>query len=642
MPSLPVRSLPAAAPSRISPPLLLLLPLVLAACGGHERENVLFVTIDTLRADRVGVYGCPDARTPHLDRLARGGTLFTAARVPYSMTLPSHASIFTGQWPYVHRARRNDTFDFDSSLPALPGVLDEAGWRTGAIVASFALNAKFGLGDYFQTYDDLSTQEDARTGRNERPAREVTDRALAWLAAGDGAASGGGRAGDARAPGTTRAGAPIEPDAPWFLWAHYFDPHDDYDPPGPWPAVFEAGEGDSLRLYDGEIAEADRQLGRLFRAVAERDDADRTLRLVVGDHGEAFGEHGETGHGYFLYDNSILVPLILGPGFGGAPGGLRPGDVRSVDLFPTVVRRVGADLPPDLPGRPLDLDRPAADDDERVLYAETFWPSLSYGATDLRVIVRGDWKYVHAPREELYDLAADPGETDNLALVEDDVLRELRRRLDVHLEAEAAIGADPTSSRGVDEETRERLLGLGYLGGGSAEEQAASWSRRDPKDIVELLPLLFEGIRQCRAEQWEDGVPLLEKVLAEDPINPKALHWVSRDRSRRGDKEGARQLYLDALEHDPANAGLLNTIGQMYLRDGLIEDAIPMLELSTEIDPREVAPFLNLVPAYAMSQRMDDARRAAQAAIDLDPENPIARDYAQRLGLELPAAHGFR
>ena len=626
-------SFPARRSARLIPSVVL--PLLLASCGGESpRENVLFVTIDTLRADRIGSYGHPDARTPQLDRLARHGTLCTAAHVPYPMTLPSHASIFTGTWPYVHRARRNDTFDFDGSLPSLPRTLGEAGWRTGAVIASFALNAKFGLGACFGTYDDLSTQEDARTGRNERPSHEVTDRALAWLSAGDEGAS----------PADTGAGARVDSDAPWFLWAHYFDPHDAYEPAAPWPAVFGAGEGDDLGLYDGEIAAVDREIGRLFQTVDRRDDAGRTLRLVAGDHGEAFGEHGETGHGYFLYETTLHVPLILGPGFGGEAGALRTDDVRSVDLFPTVAARLGVRVPDGLPGRRLDVDPEDAGGDPaaRALYAETFWPALSYGATDLRVIVQGDWKYVHAPRPELYDLAADPGENDNLASVEIDTLRALRQRLDEHLEAEAARGEAGPSNGRVDEETRERLLGLGYLGGGSAEEEAEGWSRRDPKDIVELLPLLFEGIRQCREEQWEDGIPLLEQVLAFDPINPKALHWVSRDRSRRGDREGARQLYLDALEHDPANAGLLNTIGQIYLRDGDLAEAIPLLELSAEIDPRAISPFLNLVSAYAMSDRLDEARSAAEAALALDSENPLARQYARRLGVELPDANGFR
>ncbi len=613
--------------------MFLAIPLVvLAACGGREpdRANVLFVTIDTIRADRVGAYGHPGARTPHLDRLARRGTLFAAARVPYSMTLPSHASIFTGVWPYEHGARRNDTFDFDTSLPTLPGVLGEAGWATGAVVATFALNRKFGLGSAFGSYDDLGGLEGSGAGRNERPAGEVTDTALEWLvarAAGEFEAPGGG-------PGANAPAA--APDAPWFLWAHYFDPHDDYEPPAPWAAA--VGATDEIGRYDGEIAYTDHEVGRLLRAVEARPDAASTRLVVAGDHGEAFGEHGETGHGYFLYENSIRVPLVLGPGFGGSSGGIRADAVRSVDLFPTVAGRLGVRTPPDLPGRRL--DEPGAG--SPALYAETFWPALSYGATDLRVIVQGEWKYVHAPTPELYDLAVDPGETDNLALVETDVVDELRGLLEEHFAAEAAAGEGASNESEVDEATRERLLGLGYLGGGSAAEEAEGWSRRDPKDIVELLPLLFEGIRLCRGDRWEEGAPLLEQVLAMDPINPKALHWVSTDRGRRGDKEGALAVYLEALTHEPANGGLLNTIGQIHLRRGDVDEAIPVLETATEVDPRAISPYLNLVTAYGMSGRMDDARAAVRAAIAIDPQNRIARQYAKRLRVELPGERGAR
>ena len=581
--------------------------LAVASCGGPagDSASVLLVTIDTLRPDHVGVYGHPNARTPHLDALARTGALFTDARVPYPLTLPSHASLLTGQLPYRHGARRNDSFALDPGLPTIAGVFGEAGHATAGVVATLVLNRSFGLARTFGTYHDLSAPADMKRGKHQRRADEVTDLARVWI--------------------TDR------PDSALFLWAHYFDPHDDYEPPRPFDTIYAGSESD---LYDGEIAYTDRELGRLLQRLELRDDGRPRLTIVTSDHGEAFGEHGEYGHGYFLYDTTVCVPLILARPSAPAPGRIHRGLVSSLDVFPTVCRLADVPAPRGLPGRFLDPfgDGPG---EEVPLYLETFEPTVAYGATDLRAVVAGDRKWIEAPTPELYDLTADPHELENLEGTEPAREEALRAALAVHLDAERAASRSAGADAGVDEDTRSRLLALGYLTSG-ADEEAAGWARRDPKDIVHLLPRMFEGVKLCRNDRWEEGVAILETVLAEDPINGKALHWLSRDRMRTGDADGAAALYRSALERDPANPALLNSLGLVYLQAKRPREALPAFETAVAVDPRHVSGWLNLASVHARLKETDAAAEAVRHALAIDPTNPMAQQMAQRLGITEP------
>ena len=569
----------------------LLLALATASCSAPERPSVLLVTIDTLRPDRLGAYGHPDARTPHLDALARRGLLFEDARVPYALTLPSHATLLTGLSPYAHGARRNDSYDYDTAAPTLASVLAASGYATGAIVSTFVLNRNFGLAESFGSYDDLEGQHSG--GALERRADEVSDRSIAWL--------------------KERA------DSTFLLWAHYFDPHDDYEPPAPWDRLY------ADVLYDGEIAYTDRELGRLLRHTAERDDP---LVIVTSDHGESLGEHQEVGHGYFLYDTTLRIPLVLsGPGW--PAGEIHADFVRSLDVFPTVCDRLGLRAPEGLPGRSL-----LADGEEGPLYLETFEPSISYGATELKGVVRDDWKYILAPRPELYDLAEDPHEVRNLFEEEPETAADLAALLDVYLAEDAALGKNASNTEEIDEDARRSLEALGYLGGGQADA-GTGWSRRDPKDIVHLIPIMYEGILHCRQGRWEEGIPLLEKVLEEDPINGKALFWVSKHRAEQGDADGALDVFRDAVARDPGNANLLNRLGLMLIQNGEWEEAVTALRSATNVDPQMVSAHLNLARALMMGQQPRRARASIERALKVDPTNPVARQAAQAMGIHV-------
>lgn len=575
------------------------IPLVLSSCGGGEpSRDVVLVTIDTLRPDRLGAYGSPDVRTPHLDALARGGVQFRRSRVPYPLTLPSHASILTGRLPYVHGARRNDSYDFDERVATLASLLQGAGYTTGAIVSTFVLNASFGLARGFDTYADFdSLGAGGGRGTVERRADEVARLAIDWLDEHD----------------SDR----------YFLWLHFFDPHDLYTPPAPYDSMYAAD------LYSGEVAYTDQELGRVLQRLEEGAALDETLVVLTSDHGEALGEHGETGHGFFLYSTTLRVPLILHGPEPLVAGELRDDDARSIDVLPTVCDLLGCAAPDSLDGRSL-LE---ADHDERPLYVETFEPSYVYGATELRGVVENEWKFIEAPRPELYDLTKDPSELDDLHESREDVAAELRAILEEHEERDAAIGRSPDNEETLDEGVRQKLATLGYVGGVESDDQPGDWERRDPKDIVHLIPLLNEGMALCRAGDWSHGTPLLERVLAEDPVNGRALYWVSHSKSLEGDMQGAIDVYHDALELEPTNASFLNTVGLLQLKAKQPELAIRNLRAAIEVYPEMVAAHLNLARAYMVSGRRRQALDSIRRAYAIAPENPMVLAAARAVGI---------
>ena len=369
--------------------------LVLASgCGGRGAtpttrptpRHVVIVTIDTLRADRLGAYGNTTVPTPNFDRLAREGALASDASAHVPITRPSHASIFTGRYPSEHGVRDNVSLPLAKDVPTLADVLTGAGFTTAAFVSSFVLSKQSGLHRGFSHYDDdftASTGDVRLLSAVQRRGDDTVARVEQWLA---------GRTETARAARTA-------------LWVHLYDPHDPYEPPEPFASQF------ADRPYDGEVAWTDSVLGRLRTSLEAHDLWSDALVVVTADHGEALGEHDETGHGFFVYETTLRVPFVMrGPGI--AAGTTIGGTVRSIDLMPTVLDLLGlGDKTPALTGSSVSANvsspgvTPAT-----TTYAESLTPLTSYQWSDLRVLREGPWKYILAPRPELYDLANDPGE----------------------------------------------------------------------------------------------------------------------------------------------------------------------------------------------------------------------------------------
>ncbi len=603
------------------------LALAVAGCArSHPSRNLLLITLDTVRADRLGAYGYAAASTPNLDGLAARGVRFAEAQAAAPLTLPSHATILTGQLPPRHGLRQNGAPLAGPGLATLAGHLAAAGYRTGAFVGSFVLDRRFGLAEGFEVYDDEVERDVSGTPglEAERPGREVVDRARAWLAEDDG--------------------------RPFFTWVHLYDAHAPYAPPEPFASAH-AG-----RPYDGEIAAMDAEVGRLLEQLETVNLTGQTVIAVAGDHGEALGEHGEPTHGVLLYEASLRVPLILS-----APN-LLPASwvieepVGLADLAPTLATLAGHPWPAERAGRDLAANLQAREAPPRTdLYAETLYPTL-FGWSDLASLRRGGRKAIAAPHPELYDLGRDPAELANLWRVGEggDLLARLE---ELRLEAAPAV-----ATGALDEETRAKLESLGYVApgavtsgpdlppGGSAggtrlgavPRRAATGSspRRpstgsppppgavdppaDPKDRITLFRELETARQEMGEGHLDAAVARLQAIVGEDPANPVFRGTLAEARRRQGDREEAIDLYRTAVAANPSDTEAWYNLAVTLQEAGRPGEAIVALTEVLRRAPAKPEAVNALGVALSLTGKLDEARNAFARATELDPENAKA------------------
>jgi arylsulfatase A-like enzyme len=581
-------------------------PPATPAAHQASARNLLLITIDTMRADHVGAYGYRGARTPTLDRLGREGVRFDRAFAPAPITLTSHASLLTGLYPPGHGARDNG-MAMREDVPTLAAALRDRGFGTAAFVAAFPLDKRFGLARGFDVYSDrMPRGQDGRLA-NERPARVVVDQALAWLA-------------------TERTGKGIA--RPFFLWVHFFEPHAPYGDP-----VRDRGRS-PIERYDDEIATADREAGRLIASLGA--DLNSTLVVAASDHGEAFGEHGETGHSLFVYDTTLRVALLIrGPGVPAAR--IVPDPVGLVDVAPTVLRLLG--LPCGAPPQPcgsfvdgidlrLALDGKALP--PRRLYAESFAPLLDFGWSPLRSLRDGRWKAIAAPRPELFDVEADAGEVTDLAgsagadrpatAPPAPPLRDLLVRIDRYsgTELPAPRGPGGQSGRGASD-PRARLAALGYVQGGGP----ASGPRPDPKDR-RVLAARVAAITSGEL-QGDALLIALRAVVEEDPHNGQM-------QLRLGDTLAASGRYGEAEHHFASAIGAGVPSADPYLGLALCQtnvgktgSALAILRASLSVEPGNPVVLANLGLLLGKQGRVEDATSAFRQALAIDPDFHEAR-----------------
>jgi arylsulfatase A-like enzyme/Tfp pilus assembly protein PilF len=562
--------------------------LVLAGCAGRgpgapaARPNVLLVTIDTLRADRLGCYGWKGAATPTLDALAARGARFETAVAHVPLTGPSHASILTGRNPPGHGFRDNGGYVLPASAKTAAEEFKAAGYRTAAFVSGFPLDRRFGFGRGFDVYDDhLPKGNDPRRAPYlERFADATTEAALRFAAAPS--------------------------DRPFFLWVHYYDPHAPYEPPGELSQRF-AGEA----AYDGEIAFVDQQLARLLPALPQQ----RTLTLVTADHGESLGEHGEGTHGLFVYDATLRVPWILtGPAV--TAGGVPKTVARGIDVLPTLLDFAGLGTRPEIEGRSL---RPAVEGKEMSdapAYVESLYPEREFGWAPLFGWRTATVKLIEAPRPELYDLQADPAETKNAFAQHAATVEELRGKL-----AAAIARTGPSATAELDAETAQRLAALGYLGGGrGGASRAPASQRRDPKDGVRLMPQLNRGMSLARTEP-ERAIRELSAVISEDP----GLLMARRTRAVAYAAAGKHEQAIAELRRIEKEGGLSAedaiVLGDNLRFSGRLKEAEAVLADTAKKNPAFVQPWLSLAEVHVKEKRLDEAATSFSRALELAPDH---------------------
>jgi arylsulfatase A-like enzyme/Tfp pilus assembly protein PilF len=597
------------------------------ASRGVRREgglSVLLVTVDTLRADALGSYGNRTALTPWMDRLAGAGVRFEAAHAHNVTTLPSHANILSGRYPFEHGVRDNSGFRFPPGMETLATLLAARGYRTGAFVSAFPLASRFGLRRGFEVYDDSFLGAHPRPAflLEERPGGDTVALARRWIEAPD--------------------------SRPSFCWVHLFEPHYPYAPPEPFASRYRDDP------YHGEVAATDAILGPLLEPILAAGRSGRTLVVLTADHGESLGEHDEATHGIFAYEATLRVPLVVYQ-----PRLLAPrvvtDPVRHVDLLPTILDALALPVPDGLPGAsllPLAAGRPSSPVSS---YFEALSGQLNRGWAPLHGILAGGIKYVDLPIPELFDLGSDPAEARNLAGTQSQQLQAMRARLAPLRQADRG----PTPQKEIAE-VREKLKTLGYVSGGPTPVKERYTEDDDPKRLVELDALLqqvvgfyLEGNLQSALERCRElvrrrpqmaisllhlahleresgnlaaGVSALERAIALHPGDTTTLSLLGAYLTQAGRaSEAVERLRAHAQGPDP-DAEVLASLALALGRLGRAGEAVNALSRARERDPQNAMVLVDLGTVHLMSGAPGPAREAFEAALAQNPD--VARAHS--------------
>jgi tetratricopeptide (TPR) repeat protein len=520
----------------------LLLLFVLVACSKSSSKHpsfanapVILISVDTLRADHLPAYGYKGVETPHIDALRRDGVLFERAYSHVPLTLPSHVSILTGQLPPVNGVRNNLGFTLDASQQTLPKLLKARGYATGAAVSAYVLRGSSGLAAAFDDYDDaVAIRGGESVGAQQRPGRETAAIARTWIAQ--------------------------HKSAPFFYMLHLFEPHTPYAPPEPyrsrWPLP-----------YDGEIATADAIVGDFIASLKQQGIYDDALIVFLSDHGEGLGDHGEEEHGVFLYQEALHVPLIVKLPRNERANTTSSAPVGLTDVFATVARTVGAEAP----GVSL-FDPPS----RRRIYAESLYPRIHLGWSELRSLIDDQHQYIEAPRPELYDLAADPKEKSNGLSGQRRVYAAMRSELD-------AVPRGPSTAGSIDPEEAKKLAALGYL---SATASPDSGPLPDPKDRIGELATLQRASMLVKGRQYDEAIASLRALVSTNPRLTDAWSLLARTQQDAGDVDGAIATYRQTLAAHPELAGDLGlSAAALYLTKGDLAQAEAHARLGESTNP---------------------------------------------------------
>lgn len=569
--------------------------------------NILFITLDTTRADRIGCYGYGPAQTPQLDALAQRGVLFERAYAPAPMTSPSHTSMFTGLWSPEHGVTTNGRDGLAEDIPTVAEALSQRGYSTAAFVAAFVLNSRFGLNRGFDVYDDNLSAEQTTTDQlhQSRDGREVIDSAVDWLTEHHQSHSS----------------------QPFFCWVHLYDAHDPYV-----EHRDEFGETFAGRPYDAEIAYTDRLVGRLFDLLKQQKIDDNTLIVVVGDHGESLGEHGEITHGYMLHDSTLRVPLIISDPRRPALPKKVATPVTLVDLFPTLLSAGGAKVPGDCSGQSLLPALNGTPLAPRTCYSRTEEPYLQAFWSPLQCITTERWRYVRTTKPELYDLSNDPQELVNLFATQPDQARELEKVLTVF---ESGLKMRSGTNVAISTEERRALESIGYAGGTSSPTNSPATDAASPlpdiKDMIGAFNQLDEATHLMGEEKFDAAAVILEPIARDVPNFLRARLNLGRCRMRQNNYEDAAHWFKSALEIDPHSDRAHDMLGFSYLKLGKLDLAAQHFTTLLEIQPESENARLFLGEIAQKSGDLQQAMRYYEEVLQINPGRTAARQALDAL-----------
>jgi arylsulfatase A-like enzyme/predicted Zn-dependent protease len=552
--------------------------------------NYILITVDTLRADRIHCYGFPSIETPTMDLFASRGVLFEKCIAQTPLTLPSHTSLLTGTYPLFHGVRDNGGFLVPQELVTLAEVFKEKDCKTAAFVAAYVLDSKWGLNQGFDTYFDqfdLSKYKSISLGNVQRRGDEVIDEALRWL--------------------------DLHKNERFFTWVHLYDPHTPYKPPSPFREKY------PKRPYVGEIAYTDSQLGRLWRYLEENNLIDSTILIFAADHGESLGEHQESTHGFFVYQEGIHVPLIFVTPFDDLHGIRREEVVSLVDIMPTVLEMDGMPIPSQVQGKsllPLFFDE--KENEESFAYAETYYPRFHYGWSELKSIQEDRFKLIIAPELELYDLASDPDEKINLFSSHPEEARKLMRTAEQFM-GESSQGAFDVDYRHIDEETRERLGALGYIG--TFVDQSSLEGKRlgNPKEKITIFNELSQAKELMLEDKYDEAVALINRIIEADPDVVDAYFTLGNLYFKKREFQNALDSFFKVLERRPSDTFTVINIANAYMGLGEIDEAEKFVLSVIDVIPPDSQLYYLLGNIKNLKEEFDEAIKYYKECVRLNP-----------------------
>lgn len=563
--------------------ILLALPLLLAACsrsgGGGGSVDVpkgtpiIVISVDTLRADHLPAYGYKGVATPAIDALRKEGVLYERAYAVTPLTLPSHTTLLTGVLPAAHGVRDNVGYRLDTAkvekgeVPYLPEILKKAGYATGGAISAYVLQGKTGLSTGFDFYEDgVEFRTDTGLGGLQRPGGETLNLSRDWLRS--------------------------VKDKPFFFFFHIYEPHTPYNPPA---------EFDRYPLkYDGDIAAADKIVGDLIQELKDQDIYDEAMIVLLSDHGEGLGDHGEEEHGVLLYNESIHVPLIVKLPDGQRAGSTVARPVELADVAPTVLSLMGLDVPKAMPGISLLADNAPA----RRIYSETFYPRLHFGWNELFSLIDENHHYIEGPDPELYDRAKDPAERTN-------ILRQDRRAYASMRDELGGYDKRLAPPAAVDEETRQAMAALGYIGGSNAS--GIDGPLPDPKSKIGSLADLKKGFQLLGSGSFPEAAAAFQRVIDENPKMVDAWEYLARAYRRMGKTSEALAAYQEALKVSNGSPQIAVGAASLFYDLGRLEDAETHAKMALATHPS----FAHGMLASIALQRknLDLAEKEAKAAM---------------------------